>query len=141
VIALTLSEPPAGTTHWSARRLGERLGMSKTTVWRIWRSAGLKFHRTETFNFSTDPDLEAKVRDAVGLYLAPPERAIALSVDEKTQVQADPSGPAFWLPGGKPGRTTGETSPMSRNAGRNGSGWRDVELLRRARSRAGAPAR
>ena len=88
VIALTLSEPPAGTTHWSARRLAELAGMSETTVWRIWQTAGLKPHRIETFKWSTDPDLEAKVRDVVGLYLDPPERAIVLSVDEKTQIQA-----------------------------------------------------
>ncbi len=88
VIALTLEPPSGGTTHCRARRLGERLGMSETTVWRIWQSVGLKPHRTETFKFSTDPDLEAKVRDVVGLYLAPPERAIVLSVDEKTQIQA-----------------------------------------------------
>jgi transposase len=88
VIAMTLSEPPPGTTHWSTRRLAREIGMSETTVWRIWQSAGLKPHRTETFKFSTDPALEAKVRDVVGLYLAPPERAIVLSVDEKTQIQA-----------------------------------------------------
>ncbi len=66
-------------THWSARRLGERVGMSETTVWRIWQTANLKPHRVETFKFSTDPALEAKVRDVVGLYMAPPERAIVLS--------------------------------------------------------------
>jgi len=88
VIALTLEPPADGTTHWSAQRLGKRLGMSETTVWRIWQSVGLKPHRTETFKFSTDPELEAKVRDVVGLYLEPPERAIVLSVDEKTQIQA-----------------------------------------------------
>ena len=59
VIALTLSGPPPGTTHWSTRRLAREVGMSETTVWRIWRSAGLKPHRTETFKFSTDPAHEA----------------------------------------------------------------------------------
>jgi transposase len=88
VIALTLEPPSDGTTRWSARRLGERLGMSETTVWRIWQSVGLKPQRVETFQFSTGPDLVAKVRDVVGLYLAPPERAIVLSLDEKTQIQA-----------------------------------------------------
>ncbi len=62
--------------------------MSETTVWRIWQGAGLKPHRIETFKFSTDPQLEAKVRDVVGLYLEPPERAVVLSLDEKTQIQA-----------------------------------------------------
>jgi transposase len=107
VIALTLSAPPAGTTHWSARRLGQQLGMSEATVWRIWQSAGLKPHRVETFKFSTDPQLEAKVRDVVGLYLAPPERAIVLSLDEKTQIQAlDRTQPMLPLrPGGVERRT------------------------------------
>jgi transposase len=88
VIALTLEPPPDGTTHWSARRIAARVGMSITTVQRIWAEASLKPHRIETFKFSTDPELEAKVRAVVGLYLAPPERAIVLSVDEKTQIQA-----------------------------------------------------
>jgi transposase len=107
VIALTLEPPTDGTTHWSARRLGKRLGMSETTVWRIWQTVGLKPHRTETFKFSTDPELEAKVRDVVGLYLAPPERAIVLSVDEKTQIQAlDRTAPMLPLrPGGVARRT------------------------------------
>jgi transposase len=88
VIALTLEPPPDGTTHWSARRIAARVGMSITTVQRIWAEASLKPHRIETFKFSTDPELEAKVRDVVGLYLSPPERAIVLSVGEKTQIQA-----------------------------------------------------
>ena len=71
VIALTL-EQPDGTTHWSARRIAARVGMSITTVQRVWAEAGLQPHRIETFEFSTDPQLEAKVRDVVGLYLAPP---------------------------------------------------------------------
>jgi transposase len=113
VIALTLQPPPAGTTHWSVRRLAERLAMSETTVWRIWRSAGLKPHRTETFKFSTDPDLEPKVRDVVGLYLAPPERAIVLSVDEKTQIQAlDRTQPMLPL---RPGQVERHTHDYKRN--------------------------
>ena len=79
VIAFTLEPPPFGTTHWSSRAMAARTGISVTTVQRIWREANLKPHRTETFKFSTDPDLVAKVRDVVGLYLAPPERAIVLS--------------------------------------------------------------
>ena len=113
VIALTLSEPPAGTTHWSTRRLAREVGMSETTVWRIWRSAGLKPHRVETFKFSTDPALEAKVRDVVGLYLAPPERAIVLSVDEKTQIQAlDRTQPMLPL---KPGQVERHTHDYERH--------------------------
>jgi transposase len=107
VIALTLEPPPDGVTHWSTRRLARKVGMSETTVWRIWRSAGLKPHRTETFKFSTDPALEAKVRDVVGLYLAPPERAIVLSVDEKTQIQAlDRTQPMLPLRSGSVERRT-----------------------------------
>jgi transposase len=94
VIALTLEPPSDGTTHWSARRLADRVTMSETTVWRIWQTVGLKPHRTETFKFSTDPDLVAKVRDVVGLYLAPPERAIVLSLDEKTGDPGARSDPA-----------------------------------------------
>lgn len=113
VIALTLERPPDGTTHWSAKRLGERVGMSETTVWRIWRSAGLKPHRTETFKFSADPALEAKVRDVVGLYLDPPERAIVLSVDEKTQIQAlDRTQPMLPL---RPGQVERRTHDYKRH--------------------------
>ena len=113
VIALTLEPPPAGTTHWSVRRLAHRVGMSETTVWRIWRSAGLKPHRTETFKWSTDPDLVPKVRDVVGLYLAPPERAIVLSVDEKTQIQAlDRTQPMLPL---RPGQVERHTHDYKRN--------------------------
>src|ERR1700690_637056 len=88
VIALTLEPPPDGTTHWSARRMALRTGISTTTIQRIWAEAGLKPHRVETFKFSTDPALEAKVADVVGLYLDPPDGAIVLSVDEKPQIQA-----------------------------------------------------
>src|SRR5450759_874214 len=88
VIALTLEPPPQGTTHWSSRRLAARTGISVTTVQRLLSESNLKPHRTETFKVSPVPELVAKVRDVVGLYLAPPERAIVLSVDEKTQIQA-----------------------------------------------------
>src|SRR5664280_1205159 len=88
LVALTLGPPPEGTTHWSVRRMAGRTGMSPSTVHRIWRELGYRPHRTEAFKFSTDPALEAKVRDVVGLYLDPPDGAIVLSVDEKTQIQA-----------------------------------------------------
>ena len=81
--------------------------MSETTVWRIWRSAGLTPHRVETFKFSSDPELEAKVRDVIGLYLDPPERAIVLSVDEKTQIGAlDRTQPMLPLRSGQVERRT-----------------------------------
>jgi transposase len=88
LVALTLGPPPEGSTHWSVRRMAQRTGMSPSTVQRIWAELGLKPHRTETFKFSTDPALESKIRDVVGLYLDPPAGAIVLSLDEKTQIQA-----------------------------------------------------
>ncbi|HEY8871282.1 MAG TPA: IS630 family transposase [Candidatus Limnocylindrales bacterium] len=113
VIALTLSPPPAGLSHWSSRRLAREVGMSTRTVQRIWKEAGLAPHRTETFKFSTDPELEAKVRDVVGLYLAPPARAIVLSLDEKTQIQAlDRTQPMLPM---KPGQVERHTHDYKRN--------------------------
>lgn len=113
VIALTLKPPADGTTHWSARRVASRVGMSITTVQRIWAEAGLKPHRTETFKFSTDPALEAKVRDVVGLYLDPPAGAIVLSVDEKTQIQAlDRTQPMLPM---KPGQVERHTHDYERH--------------------------
>jgi transposase len=113
VIALTLEPPSDGTTHWSARRLADRVAMSETTVWRIWQTVGLKPHRTETFKCSRDPDLEAKIRDVVGLYLAPPERAIVLSLDEKTQIQAlDRTAPMLPM---RPGQVERHTHDYTRN--------------------------
>jgi transposase len=84
LVALTVGPPPEGTTHWSVRAMARRTGMSPSTVHRIWAELGYKPHRTETFKFSTDPDLAAKVRDGVGLYLDPPDGAVVLCVDEKT---------------------------------------------------------
>ena len=113
VIALTLEPPPDGTTHWSANRLAGRTGISATTIKRIWAEAGLKPHRTETFKFSADPELEAKVRDVVGLYLAPPEHAVVLSVDEKTQIQAlDRTQPMLPL---RPGQVERHTHDYERH--------------------------
>jgi transposase len=88
VQALAMGPPPEGTTHWSVREVAKRTAMSPATVHRLFQERGIQPHRTETFKFSTDPALEAKVRDVVGLYLDPPEGAIVLSVDEKTQIQA-----------------------------------------------------
>jgi transposase len=113
VIAFTLEPPPFGTTHWSSRAMAARTGISVTTVQRIWAEAGLKPHRVETFKFSTDPELVAKVRDVVGLYLAPPERAIVLSVDEKTQIQAlDRTAPMLPM---RPGQIERHTHDYKRN--------------------------
>jgi transposase len=90
IIAATLEAPPAklAVTHWSSRLLGAHLGIGDATVARAWRAYHVKPWRRETFKFSTDPELEAKVRDVVGLYLDPPQNAIVLCVDEKSQIQA-----------------------------------------------------
>jgi transposase len=84
VVVATLTKPPEslGVTHWSARLLAEQLGISFASVARIWRKWNLQPWRVETFKFSTDPELDAKVRDVVGLYLNPPDKAIVLSIDE-----------------------------------------------------------
>jgi len=90
IIAATLDPPPEslGVRHWSARLLAHHLGISFATVARIWRRWGLKPWKAETFTFSTDPELEAKIRDVVGLYLDPPAKAVVVCIDEKTQIQA-----------------------------------------------------
>jgi transposase len=90
IVAATLNSPPAklGVTHWSSRLLARQLKIGDATVARAWREYGIQPWRTETFKFSTDPELVAKVTDVVGLYLAPPENAVVLCVDEKSQIQA-----------------------------------------------------
>jgi len=90
IIAATLEPPPAAlaVTHWSSRLLGKQLGIGDATVARAWRAYGVQPWRRETFKFSTDPELQAKVRDVVGLYLDPPQNAVVLCVDEKSQIQA-----------------------------------------------------
>jgi hypothetical protein len=90
IVAATLRPPPKklGVTHWSSRLLADQLGLGNATVARAWRNYGVQPWRSETFKFSTDPQLVAKVIDVVGLYLAPPENAIVLSIDEKSQIQA-----------------------------------------------------
>jgi transposase len=88
VVTKTLETKPTHATHWSTRGMARDSGMSQSTVGRIWRAFGLKPHRADTFKLSTDPYFVEKVRDVVGLYLSPPEKAIVLCVDEKPQVQA-----------------------------------------------------
>jgi transposase len=88
VIVQTLESLPADATHWSSRGMARARGLSVSSVQRIWRAFGLQPHRLETFKLSTDPDFVAKVRDVVGLYMSPPDRAIVLCVDEKSQIQA-----------------------------------------------------
>ena len=109
VVSSTLAPPPKkyGVTHWSSRLLGRHLGVSNGTIATIWRQAGVQPWRAETFKFSTDPLLVAKVTDVVGLYLAPPENAIVLCVDEKSQIQAlDRTAPMLPMQPGLPERRT-----------------------------------
>src|SRR5947208_3564769 len=88
VITLTLESAPANATHWSTRLMARRCGMSQSAVSRIWRAFALQPHRSETFKLSRDPLFIEKVRDIVGVYLNPPDRALVLCVDEKAQMQA-----------------------------------------------------
>jgi len=109
IIAATLEPPPASlaVTHWSSRLLGGHLGIGDATVARAWRAYRVQPWRQGTFKFSTDPELEAKVRDVVGLYLDPPKNAIVLCVDEKSQIQAlDRTAPVLPLRPGLPERRT-----------------------------------
>jgi transposase len=118
VVVATLASdgrPPGrlGITHWSARFLATELGISFASVARIWRKWHIQPHRIETFKFSTDPELEAKIRDVVGLYLAPPENAVVVCVDEKSQIQAlDRTAPPLPL---KPGLAARRTHDYTRH--------------------------
>lgn len=107
VVVRTLENKPEGATHWSTRQMAKRMGISHSTVGRIWRAFGLAPHRTETFTLSNDPLFVEKVRDVVGLYLNPPERAVVLCVDEKSQIQAlNRKQPVLPLMPGQPERQT-----------------------------------
>jgi transposase len=109
IITATLRPPPRslGVTHWSSRLLAARLKVANTTVARAWRDYGVQPWRAQTFKFSTDPELVAKVTDVVGLYLAPPENAVVLCVDEKSQIQAlDRTAPMLPMQPGLPERRT-----------------------------------
>ena len=105
VIARTLESVPKDATHWSSRGMAKESGLSVSSVQRIWRAFGLQPHRMETFKLSTDPDFVAKVRDVVGLYVSPPQHAVVLCVDEKSQIQAlDRSQPMLPMRPGQPAR-------------------------------------
>lgn len=107
LIARTLESKPANATHWSTRSMAKKVGLSQSTVSRVWRAFGLQPHRSETFKLSTDPFFVDKVHDVVGLYLDPPERALVLCVDEKSQIQAlDRSQPVLPMMPGVPERAT-----------------------------------
>lgn len=107
VIIKTLEEKPRDATHWSTRSMAKATGMSQTTITQIWQAFGLQPWRTESFKLSTDPLFIEKVRDIVGLYLNPPERALVLCVDEKSQIQAlDRTQPILPMMPGVPERRT-----------------------------------
>lgn len=107
VVALTLGDPPGETTHWTAAAMTKLVGISVSSVQRIWRSHGLQPHRMRQFKLSNDPQFAAKVRNIVGLYVAPPAHAIVLSLDEKSQIQAlDRTQPGLPLKKGRAGTMT-----------------------------------
>jgi len=107
VITKTLEETPGQDTHWSTRSMASAAGMSQSAVSRIWRAFGLKPHAVETWKLSTDPQFIEKVRDVVGLYLSPPENALVLAVDEKSQMQAiDRTAPTLPIMPTTPARMT-----------------------------------
>jgi transposase len=107
VIVKTLEETPVDATHWSTRSMAAQVGLSQTAVSRIWRAFGLKPHQIEEFKVSPDPQFIDKVRDVVGLYLNPPDAAVVLCVDEKSQIQAlDRTAPILPLMPGVPQRRT-----------------------------------
>jgi len=109
IVTATLTPPPKrlGVTHWSSRLLAAKLKIDHATVARAWKHYGIAPWRSQTFKFSTDPELVAKVTDVVGLYLAPPEDAIVLSIDEKSQIQAlDRTAPILPMRTGLPEKRT-----------------------------------
>jgi len=107
IVELTTQEQPEQATHWSSSLMAKRVGVSGSTVLRVWRAHGLKPHRVSTFKLSNDPQFAAKLEDVVGLYLSPPEHAIVLSCDEKSQIQAlDRSQPGLPLKKGRAGTMT-----------------------------------
>ena len=107
IVRLTLHETPSGETHWSCRTMAQRAGVSPATVQRIWAARGLAPHRVVTFKLSSDPRFEEKLVDVVGLYLNPPENAIVLCMDEKSQIQAlDRTQPSLPMKLGRAGTMT-----------------------------------
>lgn len=107
LIVATLERQPKDATHWSRASMAAETGLSKSTVGRIWKTFGLKPHQADTFKISNDPQFVDKVRDVVGLYLDPPEKALVLCVDEKSQIQAlDRSAPVLPMMPGMPERQT-----------------------------------
>ena len=113
VVITTLEATPPGATHWSTRSLARTTGLSRMTISRIWHAFGLRPHRSETFKLSPDPQLIDKVRDIVGLYINPPEHAVVLCVDEKSQIQAlDRTAPLLPMQPGQAERRTHDSSAI-----------------------------
>jgi transposase len=113
IVVRTLETKPPGESHWSQRGMAKATGLSQPTIGRIWRAFGLKPHRSQTFKLSPDPLLVDKVRDVVGLYINPPEHAVVLCVDEKSQIQAlDRSQPLLPM---RPGQIERRTHDYKRN--------------------------
>jgi transposase len=109
VVRLTLETKPKQATHWSTRAMARRCGLSNETIHRIWKTFGLQPHRSETFQLSTDPQFVEKVRDVVGLYMSPPQNALVLCLDEKSQIQAlERSQPILPLAVHQPERQTSD---------------------------------
>ena len=107
VVVKTLESTPKDATHWSTRSMAREVGLTQSAVLRIWQAFGLQPHRQESWKLSKDPQFVAKVRDVVGLYLNPPERAVVLCVDEKSQIQAlDRTAPILPMLPGTPQRAT-----------------------------------
>lgn len=107
VVRKTLKQTPEGQTHWSRSTMAKATGLSESTIGRIWREHGLKPHRVETFKLSNDPMFVEKLQDIIGLYLSPPEHAIVLSCDEKSQIQAlDRTQPGLPMKRGRCGTMT-----------------------------------
>ncbi len=115
IVELTRNSKPAGQTHWSCRTMAAQVGVSPATVQRVWAARGLKPHRVKTFKLSNDPRFEEKLIDVVGLYLAPPDNAIVLCLDEKSSVQAlDRTQPSLPM-------TKGRAATMTHDYKRNGT--------------------
>jgi transcriptional regulator with XRE-family HTH domain len=107
IVALTCTEPPGAVTHWTGRAMAKAVGVSQSSIQRIWNAHRLQPHRLRTFKRSSDPAFAAKVEDIVGLYMDPPAHAVVVSIDEKSQIQAlDRTQPGLPLKPGKCGTMT-----------------------------------
>ena len=129
VITRTLEGPPReAATQWSTRTMADEVGLSKATIARIWQTFGLQSHRVDTFKLSADPQFVEKVRDIVGLYLNPPDHALVISLDEKSQVQAlDRTRPLLPMRPGIPARqTSGKSFVLRDSVGNTLNGMHEV---------------